>query len=250
MTNLKSNQEIKIMRQGGKILAKVINEARKNAQSGVSKLELDNIIEKKILSCGAKPSFKNYKGYKFASCLSLNSQIVHGLPDQVVLKNGDILGIDIGVLYHGYHTDCAITVGIGKISNEAKKLIDTTNKTLKLAIKMIKPGLLLGDLQKAMENYVEKGNYCLVRSFSGHGIGKNLQEEPIIPNYYGVNKNLVIKENAVFCLEPMLIIGKNPHVKILEDGWTAVSSSGNLAAHFEHTIAINKYGCDVLTAWD
>lgn len=247
MTNIKSNQEIEIMKQSGRILAKVMNEARKNARPGITKIELNNLIEEKIQDLGAKPSFKNYKGYKYASCLSLNSQVVHGLPDQTELKNGHILGIDIGVLYQDYHTDCAITVPIGKISHQAKDLINITRNALNLAIKMIRPGLLLGDLQKALENYVEKDNYCLVRSFSGHGIGRNLQEEPIIPNYYGANKNLIIKENAVFCLEPMVIIGKNPHVKILEDGWSAVSASGNLAAHFEHTIAVTKNNCQILT---
>lgn len=247
MTNIKTNQEIKLIEKSSKILTTVIKKARIYAKPGITKLELDQLIEKLIIESGAKPSFKGYKGYKFASCLSVNNEVVHGLPDNTVLTEGDILGIDIGVNYNGYNSDAAVTIGIGKIDHESQRLINITKQSLDNAIKLIKPGIELGIIQKEIEKTVESKNYCLVRSFSGHGIGKNLQEEPIIPNYYGINSHLIIKPNAVFCLEPMVIIGKNPHVNIHSDKWTVITANGKRAAHFEHTIVVTKNSCKVLT---
>lgn len=247
MTNIKTNQEIDLMRKAGKILAQVFTEVKKINYAGMTKIELDGIIEKLIIKNGGGPSFKNFKGYPYCSCLSLNDEIVHGLPNNDIIKNGDILGIDIGVEYLGYHADAAITVPVGKITLEKKKLLDITEKSLFNAIKKIKPGITLGKVQKEIERTVERFDYCLVRSYTGHGIGKSLQEEPIIPNYYGFNSKLVFRKNAVFCIEPMIIMGKNCHVKVKNDGWTAVSVSGNAAAHFEHTICVTKNGSEILT---
>lgn len=247
MTNIKTNQEIDLMRKAGKILARVFAKIKEINYLGMTKIELDSIIEKLIIKNGGKPSFKNFKDYPFCSCLSLNNEIVHGLPNNDIIKNGDILGIDIGVEYSGYHADAAITVPVGKITSEKKKLIDITEKSLDNAIKKIKPGITLGEIQKEIERTVEQLDYCLVRSYTGHGIGKSLQEEPIIPNYYGFNSKLVIRKNTVFCIEPMVIIGKNHQVKVKNDGWTAVSASCNSAAHFEHTICVTKNGSEILT---
>lgn len=247
MTNIKEPQEIILMAKAGKILAEVFSEVKKHIRPGISKIDLDKIIEKLITSSGAVPSFKNYKGYEFSSCLSLNEEIVHGIPNEEVIKDGDILGIDIGVNYSGYHADSAITVGVGKISRDAQELINITKKSLELAIGKIKPGITLGQIQKTIQSFVEAKDFCLVRSYSGHGIGRDLQEDPVIPNYYGINSHLIIKENTVFCIEPMVIRGKNPRVLLKDDGWTAITASGQLAAHFEHTIAVTKKGCQVLT---
>lgn len=247
MTNIKSDHEVQLIEKSSKILANVIKKIPLYAKPGITKLELDQIIENMILKLGAKPSFKGYKGYQFASCLSVNNEVVHGVPNNTILAEGDILGIDIGVNYKGYNSDACVTIGIGKIDQESQRLINITKKSLDEAIKLIKPGIKLGTIQKKIEKIVESKDYCLVRSFSGHGIGKNLQEEPIIPNYYGINSHLIIKPNAVFCLEPMVIIGKNPHVNIGQDKWTVTSASGKRAAHFEHTIVVTKNGCKVLT---
>ncbi|EKD56267.1 MAG: hypothetical protein ACD_58C00241G0004 [uncultured bacterium] len=247
MTNIKTSDEIIIMEEAGKILAEVFKKTIKVIIPGMTKLELDTIIEKFIIESGATPSFKNYKGYKYSSCLSVNSEIVHGMPNNDVINDGDILGIDIGVNYNGYHADSAITVPIGKVDTVAQELINVTKKSLDLAISKIKPGVTIGQIQKTIQNFVESKNYCLVRSYSGHGIGKNLQEDPIIPNYYGLNNHLIIKENAVFCIEPMVIVGKNHHVAVKNDGWTVISASDQLAAHFEHTVAVTKKNCKVLT---
>lgn len=245
---IKTPQEIAIMAKGGKKLASILQQAVKMVQPAMSKAALDQKIEAMINSCGAKPSFKNYKGYQHASCLSINEEVVHGIPNNRVIKEGDILGIDVGIFYQGFHTDAAITVAVGKISSESQQLIDITKKALDLAISLCRPGTKLGKIQKALENLVETNKkYSLVRQFSGHGIGKTLQEDPHIPNYYGRNSHLILPAGMVFCLEPMVILGKDYHVRIKADGWTAVSSSGQPAAHFEHTLAITSNGCQVLT---
>lgn len=247
MTNIKSLEEISSIKKASKILAKVFRDVKRINLSGFNKIELDKTIEKLITGYGATPSFKDFKGYKYSSCLSINNEIVHGIPNNDIIKDGDILGIDIGVYYQGFHADSAITVAVGKVTSSRQELIDVTKKSLDLAINKIKPGIPLGVVQKTIQDFVESKNYCLVRSYSGHGIGKELQEEPIIPNYYGYNSHLIFKENAVFCIEPMVIIGKNHKVLISNDGWTAVSASGEPAAHFEHTIAVTKKGAEVLT---
>lgn len=247
MINLKTPEEISIMTEGGKIHAEIMKKAIQIAKPGILKINLDKLIEQMILDAKVEPSFKNYHGYSYCSCLSLNDEIVHGMPDETQLKNGDILGIDIGIKYRGYHTDAAITIGIGEISKPAKDLIDITRYSLDEAIKKIKPGVKLGVIQKTIENIVEKENYCLVRSFTGHGIGKMLQESPSIPNYFGINSDLVLEEGMTICLEPMVIIGKKHGVKIKPDEWTAVSENNQLSAHFEHTIAITNTGSKILT---
>ena len=247
MIDIKTPAEIAIMHEGGKILAKVFNQAKKFIKPGISKLELDKFIERKIIEAGAQPSFKNYKGFPASSCISINHEIVHGIPDNTKIRTGDIVGLDIGVFHRGFHTDSAITIGVGEISKQASDLINITKDSLDQAILKIKPDAKLGSIQKIIEKNVETKNYCLVRVFSGHGIGRKLQEEPTIPNYYGINSQLVLKAGMVICIEPMVIMGKNYHIKILSDGWTAVSESKKLAAHFEHTIAVTKNGFQVLT---
>jgi methionyl aminopeptidase len=248
MTNIKTKDEIKIMVKAGEILANVLKDTQDYIFPLITKNQLDCFIEERIHFYGGKPAFKNFHGYKYASCISINEEVVHGIPDDTIIKNGDIVGIDVGVKYNGYNSDAAITVGIGKISDQAKDLINITKSALDVAILHIKPGVKLGVIQKKIQEHVENvGDYSLVRDFSGHGIGKNLQEEPIIPNYFGKNSHLILKENAVFCIEPMVIIGKNYSVITKNDSWTVISASKNLAAHFEHTIAVTQNGARVLT---
>lgn len=247
MINLKTPEEIAIMAEGGKIHAEVMKKAIQIAQPGILKKDLDRLIEQMILDFKAEPSFKNYHGYSYSTCLSLNNEIVHGIPDKTKLKSGDILGIDIGIKFRGYHVDAACTIGIGKISESAKNLIDITSYSLQEAIKRIKPGVKLGVIQKTIESIIESKDYCLVRSYTGHGIGKTLQESPIIPNYFGMNSDLILEEGMTICLEPMVIIGKKHGVIVKPDEWTAISESGQLSAHFEHTIVVTRTGSKILT---
>lgn len=248
MINIKSEQEIAKMAKGGRILANILEEAKNFVKPGMTKLDLDNYIEKLISKNKAIASFKNFNGYQHSSCISINDEIVHGVPNNYKIKLGDIISLDIGVYYKGYHTDSAITFGVGKIPEDHQKLIELTKKSLDLAVTKIRPGAKIGDIQKVIQNHVESQDHILVRDFAGHGIGINLQEDPVIPNYYGKNSDLTLKEGMVICIEPMVIIGKNSQIKIKEDNWTVESENGNMAAHFEHTIAVIKNGAKILTS--
>ncbi len=243
---LKSKEEIGLMRAGGKIAACVLNELARAAKPGKTILELDSLAEKIIKDAGATPSFKGFKGYPSATCISVNEEIVHGIPTERVLKAGDIVGIDVGVFFEGFHTDTAITVGIGEIPPESQKLIDVTKKSLDLAIEMIKPGIHLGDIQSLIQKTVENAGFGVIRNLSGHGVGKHLQEPPSIPNFGEKGKGLILKEGMTLAIEPMVSAG-DWHIKVKEDGWTVVMADGSSSAHFEHTIAVTKTGAEVLT---
>lgn len=244
--NLKTSAEIKKMREGGKIAAAVLEKISNTVKTGVTVKDLDLIAEEKIRKAGAKPSFKGYKGYPTATCISINDEVVHGIPSERVLKNGDIVGIDLGVFYQGFHTDTAITIGIGKISQEAQKLIDITKKSLDSAIKEIKPGKCLGDVQFVIQKTVEEAGFGVIRDLVGHGVGRKLQESPSIPNFGKKGTGLILREGMTLAIEPMVSAG-DWHIKVLNDGWTVVTADGSLSAHFEHTIAVTKNGCEILT---
>jgi len=245
----KNQKEISIMRCGGKILAGILKKSANIVKPGISTIEIDEYIENYIIKNKAKPSFKNYKGYPYSSCISINDELVHGLPSQKTLNSGDIVSIDIGVYYEGYHTDAAITVPVGIISNEAKKLISITNKSLEEGIKLIRPKTKIGNIQNRIQSIIEESNYSVIRDLSGHGIGKRLQEFPSIPNVGSKGSGMELMEGMTFCLEPMVSMGSHK-VITLEDGWTVVTADKSLSAHFEHTIAVTKDGYEVLTAID
>jgi methionyl aminopeptidase len=254
MIEIKTPQEIEIMAEGGKILAKIMKELEKRIKPGITTMELEKLAESLILKSGGKCSFKGYKSkdgesvrpYPFCLCTSVNEEIVHVPPSTRVLKEGDILKIDIGMFYKGFHTDMAITVPIGKVSFEAQRLIRVTKKALKLAIKKVRPGNTFGDIGNTIQRYVESQGFNVVRELCGHGIGRELHEDPQILNYAKRKTGEKIKEGMVFCIEPMVTAG-DWHLKRTEDGFGYKTVDGSLTAHFEHTIAVTKKGAKVLT---
>jgi methionyl aminopeptidase len=254
MIKIKTPQEIEIMAEGGRILAKIMNELKKRVRPGITTMELEKLAESLILKAGGKCSFKGYKSkdgesirpYPYCLCTSVNEEIVHVPPSERVLKEGDVLKIDIGILYKGFHTDMAITVPVGKVSFEAQRLIRVTKKALKLAIKKAKPGNTFGDIGNTIQRYVESQGFNVVRELCGHGIGRELHEEPQILNYGKRKTGEKIKEGMVFCIEPMVTAG-DWHLKRTKDGFGYQTVDGSLTAHFEHTVAVTKNGCRVLT---
>lgn len=246
MITIKTAEEIKIIREGGKILATVLNKISEMAKPGVTTLELDKAAEALILSFGAKPAFKGYDGFPFSLCASVNEVLVHGYPSRYVLKEGDIIGLDLGVYYKGYNTDMAVTIVIGETSFEAKRLINTTKKSLRLAIKKAKIGNTVGDIGNTVQRFIEDQGYSIIRDLCGHGIGKELHEDPKIPNFGKRGKGEKLVEGMVICIEPMVSAG-DYEIKKAKDGYGYATKDGSLSAHFEHTIAITKSGPVILT---
>lgn len=246
MNLIKSKEEIEIMAEGGKILAKVLKEIEKMVNPGISTLELDRAAEALILKHGAKPAFKGYDGFPYSLCASLNDVIVHGLPSDYKLKEGDVVGLDLGVLYKGYNTDMAVTVAVGNISFEEKRLLIVTKKALKLGIKKARAGVTTGDIGNTIQRYIEDQGFGVVRDLCGHGIGRDLHEDPQVPNYGKRHKGVELKEGMVICIEPMVTMG-DYRVKKADDGYGYATKDGLLSAHFEHTIAIKRDNCTILT---
>jgi len=246
---LKNQKEIELMREGGKILAHTLAETQKICKAGMTTLEIDSFIEKKIRLSGAIPSFLNYRKYPFHSCISINEELVHGLPSMRIIKNSDIIGLDIGVLYKGYHTDAAISFAIGSVSEIEQKLISVTKKSLLEGIKLIRPGVKIGSIQNKIQEIIEQVGFSVVRDLCGHGIGKRLQESPCIPNYGTKNTGFRLEKGMTFCLEPMVAMGEYK-VCTLSDGWTVATCDMSKTAHFEHTIAVTENGHEILTSID
>jgi len=246
MITVKKPDEIEIMAEAGKILAKVLKEVEKQAKPGVSTIKLDRACEALILSYGAKPAFKGYEGFPHSLCASVNENIVHGLPSNYILKDGDVLGIDLGVIFKGYNSDMAITVPIGEVSFEKKRLINVAKKSLRLGIKKVKPGNTVGDIGNTIQRFVEDQGLGVVRDLCGHGIGKELHEDPKVPNFGKRGTGEELKEGMVICIEPMITAGSYK-LKKAKDGYGYATEDGSMTAHFEHTIAITKNGSKVLT---
>ncbi len=252
MIRIKTSQEIEIMRQGGEILARVLSEVAAEAKPGVSLRQLDDLAEKLIIGFNARPSFKGYKptgskkAFPAALCVSLNYEVVHGVPDGRILKSGDIVSLDLGVFYQGYHTDSAVTVGVGKISDEAKRLIYITRGSLNLAVNMCESGIYWGDVASEIQKYIEEAGFSIVKELTGHGVGRDLQEDPFLPNYGKKGDDPLLKEGMVIAIEPMVVMGKS-QVETGIDGFVYQTRDKSLAAHFEHTIAITKSGAKILT---
>ncbi|MDP2934229.1 MAG: type I methionyl aminopeptidase [bacterium] len=246
MVNIYSEKEIEIMREGGKILAKILKTLSKKVKSGITTAYLNKVAEDLIFSFGAKPSFRGFNGYPAALCTSVNEEIVHAVPSKKILKNGDILTLDLGIKFKGFCTDAAITVPVGKIDKKVRKLITTTKKSLEIAIKQAKPGNYLEDIGWAIQNYVEKRGFNVIRELVGHGVGKQVHEDPQILNYGRKEQGVVLKEGMVLALEPMVAIG-NWRIKRGEDRFGYKTLDNSLSAHFEHTIAITKRGPKILT---
>lgn len=250
MISLKSPREIEIMRRANVIVAEVLQELKARVAPDVTTLELDAIAEELTLKKKAVPAFKGYsvggRVYPRCLCASINEEIVHGIPSSRPLREGDIIGLDYGVIYDGFYGDSAITVGIGKVSEEAQRLMDVTEQSLYRGIQELQEGKRLGDLGSAVQRFAESAGFSVVRAFVGHGIGKKLHEEPPVPNYGEPDRGLRLKEGMVLAIEPMVNAGSY-EVEIKEDGWTAVTKDGSLAAHFEHSVAITKNGPYILS---
>lgn len=250
MISLKSPREIDIMRRANVIVAEVLQELKQRVVAGVTTLELDAVAEVMTLKKNAIPAFKGYnvggRVYPLCLCASVNDEIVHGIPSNRALREGDIIGLDYGVIYEGFYGDSAITVGVGKVSEEAQRLMDVTEQSLYKGIEQLREGKRLGDLGAAVQRVAEGAGFSVVRAFVGHGIGKKLHEEPPVPNYGEPERGLRLKEGMVLAIEPMVNVG-GYEVEIREDGWTAVTKDGSLAAHFEHSVAITKDGPFILS---
>jgi methionyl aminopeptidase len=248
--SLKSPREIEIMRRANVIVAEVLQELKQRVAPGITTLDLDTVAEELTLKKNAIPAFKGYnvagRVYPRCLCASINEEIVHGIPSNRALREGDIIGLDYGVIYEGFYGDSAITVGVGKVSEEARRLMDVTEQSLYKGIEQLHEGKRLGDLGAAVQNVAESAGYSVVRAFVGHGIGKKLHEEPPVPNYGEPERGLRLKEGMVLAIEPMVNVG-GYEVEIREDGWTAVTKDGSLAAHFEHSVAITKDGPFILS---
>jgi methionyl aminopeptidase len=248
--SLKSTREIEIMRRANVIVAEVLQELRRQVAPGVTTLDLDAIAEEMTLKKGAVPAFKGYnvagRIYPRCLCASVNDEIVHGIPSNRVLREGDIIGLDYGVIYEGFYGDSAITVGVGKVSEQAQRLMGVTEQSLYEGIEQLRDGKRLGDLGSVVQKIAEDAGFSVVRAFVGHGIGKKLHEEPPVPNYGEPDRGLRLREGMVLAIEPMVNAGGH-EVEIKEDGWTAVTKDGSLAAHFEHSVAITKTGPVILS---
>lgn len=235
------------MAESCRIVAEILEGIRQNISPGTKTEEIDGFAESRILSRGASPAFKGYRGYPASVCISINEQVVHGIPSAVVrLKEGDIVSLDIGVFYKGFYGDAAVTLPVGKISNRAMKILDVTETSLKVGIEKTIAGNRVSDISSAIQKYVESEGFSVVRNFVGHGIGRQLHEEPQIPNFGKPGEGPELMEGMTLAIEPMVNEG-SWEVEILNDGWTAVTKDRKLSAHFEHTVAITVNGPNILT---
>ncbi|HEB76786.1 MAG TPA: type I methionyl aminopeptidase [Nitrospirae bacterium] len=249
MIIIKSRDEIKKMAKASEIVAEALTVIRSVVAPDVTTKELERIAEEVIRSRGGRPAFKGYRGYPASICTSVNSEIVHGIPsDEVLLHEGDIVSVDLGVIYKGYIGDAAVTLPVGRISEETGRLLDITEQALYEGIGKAVPGNRVSDISNAIQRFVESNGYSVVRAFVGHGVGRSLHEEPQIPNFGPPGKGPVLKEGMTLAIEPMVNEGSY-RVTILADGWTAKTADGKLSAHFEHTVLVTKDKPRILTKW-
>lgn len=246
MIILKSRPEIEKMRKSNAIVAAILEELSRKIRPGVKTIELDRLSEELALKRGARPAFKGYRGYPYSLCTSVNSEVVHGMPSERELKEGDIVSLDFGILNDGYYGDAAVTVPVGEITPGARKLLKITEEALYRGIAEVKAGNRIGDISSAIQNHVEAAGYSVVRDLVGHGIGKSLHEDPQVPNYGSGGRGIELKPGMVFAIEPMVNEGTY-RVEILRDGWTVVTADGKLSAHFEHSVAITENGPVILS---
>jgi len=246
MIILKSRQEIEKMRKSNALVAAILEELTKKIRPGVKTIELDRLSEEMALKKGARPAFKGYRGYPYSLCTSVNSEVVHGMPSERELKEGDIVSLDFGILNDGYYGDAAVTVPVGEIAPAAKRLLRVTEEALHRGIAEVRAGNRIGDISAAIQGHAEAAGFSVVRDLVGHGIGKNLHEDPQVPNYGSSGRGIELKAGMVFAIEPMVNEGTY-RVDILRDGWTVVTADGKLSAHFEHSVAITENGPVILS---
>ncbi len=246
MIIIKSEHEINLMREAGKIVGKVFDELKPLCKAGVTTLELASRAEEVITSSGAKPTFKGYNGFKGSICISINDEIIHGIPSHRKLKNGDIVSFDVGATKDGYCGDACRTYEVGEVSDNAKKLIRVTEECFFKAIALAKPGVHLSTLSHAIQVYAESNGFSVLKDFTGHGIGRNLHEDPAIPNYGEEGHGPVLRKGMCLAIEPMIMEGSDEYI-ILDDGWTTKTKDKMLSSHYENTIVITEDGCEILT---
>lgn len=246
MINIRSKEEVEKMAKAASVVKDLLNDIRDIIKPGVSTMELDKFAETYIVDRGAVPGFKGLYGFPATLCVSINDEVVHGIPSNRILKNGDIIGIDVGSIVDGFYGDHAKTFPVGSISSDNKKLIDVTKECLSRGIQEAKPGNRIGDIGFAIQAYAESFGYGVVKELVGHGIGEKLHEEPQIPNYGSKNTGPIIEEGMCFAIEPMINFGTD-EIYTKPDNWTICTKDGSSSAHFEHTITINKDGAEILT---
>lgn len=243
---IKSDKELNAMRQAGKIVATALKILTERVRPGMKTEELDIIAAEELENRGATPSFKGYHGFPAHLCVSINEEIVHGIPGERIINEGDIVSLDLGAIYNGFHGDAALTIGVGKVSSQAQKLIEVTREALNAGISAARANVRLGDVSATIQDYAESRGYSVVREYAGHGIGREMHEEPQVPNYGPADAGPVLKKGMVLAIEPMVNIG-DWRTKVGKDHWTVSTSDGSLSAHFEHTIAITNGEAEVLT---
>jgi len=247
VVTIKSSREIELMREAGRIVGLAHQEVKKHVKPGISTEELDQIVEKVIRDNHAIPSFKNYNGFPASACISINKEVVHGIPSKTRrLQDGDIVSIDIGAIYKGYHGDSAWTYACGEISLAAQKLLEGTEASLFHGLEKAVAGNRLTDISHAIQEFAEGLGFSVVREFVGHGVGKNLHEDPQIPNFGLAGRGITLRKGMTLAIEPMINAGRK-EVKVLPDGWTTITQDGSLSAHFEHSILITENGYEILT---
>ncbi|MDE3178815.1 MAG: type I methionyl aminopeptidase [Acidobacteriota bacterium] len=242
----KSATEINKLRRSGRMVREILEEIRHMVRPGVTTLDLEEFAGERVRKLGVKPAFKGYRGYPCCLCTSVNQEIVHGIPSKKVLKAGDIVSLDMGVIVEDYYGDSALTVPVGEISDSLRRLLRVTEESLELAIEKARLGNRLGDISAAVQTHAENAGFSVVREFVGHGIGRALHEEPQIPNFGQAGRGPALKEGMVLAIEPMVNAGA-PEVRVLADQWTAVTADGAYSAHFEHMVAVTRNGPDVLS---
>jgi methionyl aminopeptidase len=249
MIYYKTDEEIELIRKSSLLVAKTLAEVAKHIEPGVTTAKLDKVAEEFIASQGAKAAFKGYNGFPATLCISVNSQVVHGIPGSYALKDGDVISVDCGVLMNGYYGDSAFTFAVGNVAPEVASLLKVTRESLYKGIEQAVAGMRIGDISSAVQEHAEKHGYGVVRELVGHGVGRNLHEGPEVPNYGKRGKGIKLQEGLVIAIEPMINLGRKD-VKQEADGWTITTADGKASAHFEHTIAIRKGKADILSSFE
>jgi len=243
---IKNANEVDILRKAGKILSSIVTQLQGSLTSGITTKDIDKKAEDLIRKHRVTAAFKGYRGFPGVACISVNEEVVHGIPGARIIKNGDIVSLDIGIIYEGYYSDTAVTVPVGRVPEQITRLLDVTKASLFRGIEQARAGNRLSDISFAVQSFVEMHGFSVVRDFVGHGIGKQLHEDPEIPNYGKAGQGPVLAEGMVFAIEPMVNVGTH-RTRILEDGWTVVTEDGKPSAHFEHSIVITSKGPEILT---
>ncbi len=247
MLDKKTTEEIEILREGGRILGQILQQLASEVKPGMTGWQLDELAEKLILQAGGEPAFLHFHGFPNSLCVSINETVVHGIPTKKPFEEGDIVGLDLGLKYKGLFTDAALTVPVGKIDAETEKFINITKESLEIAISQVSPDGYIGDIGRAIEKFVKPHGYGIVKDLSGHGVGRQVHEDPYIPNFDVGRKLQKMFPGLVLAIEPMLVMGGNDEIKISHNGWDAQAKDGSLTAHFEHTIAVTEDGYLILT---